>query len=91
MKFGDFLDRVVFLLARHSERTMKTNRHADFTLENHGSVFLLRPHSDGAHAWVEENIGQDNGFQPMWPTVVVEPRYISPIVEDIAADGLEIT
>lgn len=63
---------------------------ADFTVENHGSVFLLRPQSVAAKHWVEERIGEDNGYQPYWPTVVVEHRYIRNIVVGIQADGLKV-
>jgi hypothetical protein len=62
----------------------------DFSIENHGSILLLRPHSDGARTWVEENIGRDNGYQPHWPTVVIEPRYVQAIVDGITTDGLVI-
>ena len=42
----------------------------DIVVESHGSIFLLRPISDSGRMWIEENIGQQNGFQPYWPTVV---------------------
>ena len=48
----------------------------DFLVENHGSIFLLKPLTPSATSWIEEHIGQDNGFQPYFPTVVVERRYI---------------
>ena len=60
----------------------------DFIVEGGGSLFLLRPLSDAGRAWVEENIGQGNGHQPYWPTVVVEHRYIADIVAGIQGDGL---
>jgi hypothetical protein len=62
----------------------------DFSVENHGSIFLLRPLTDSAKSWVEEHIGEDNGFQPYWPTVVVEPRYVADIVEGMQNDGLAV-
>jgi hypothetical protein len=62
----------------------------DFILEDHSSIFLLRPQNDQAIAWVDEHIGADNGYQPHYPTVVVEHRYIADIVEGIANDGLEV-
>jgi hypothetical protein len=63
---------------------------SDFTLENHGSIFLLRPDSDMARFWVEQHIGEDNGYQPYWPTAVVEPRYVALIIGGIQADGLAV-
>lgn len=62
----------------------------DFHLENHGSIVLLRPLSASAELWVEENIGADNGYQPYFPTVVIEPRYVQPILNGIIADGLVV-
>jgi hypothetical protein len=60
----------------------------DFLVENHNSIFLLRPLSDAARNWVEEHIGQDNGYQPYFPTVVIDHSYISDIVVGIQNDGL---
>lgn len=63
---------------------------ADFVLENHGSVLLLRPQSVSARIWVDDHIGKNNGFQPYWPTVVIEHRYIADIVAGIENDGLAV-
>jgi hypothetical protein len=62
----------------------------DFLCENHGSIFLLRPLTSSATSWIEEHIGQDNGYQPYFPTVVVEHRYIADIVAGIQNDGLAV-
>lgn len=62
----------------------------DFAVENHGSIFLLRPQNEEAIAWIEEHIGEDNGLQPYFPTIVVEHRYITDIVEGIQNDGLAV-
>jgi len=62
----------------------------DFIVENHGSIFLLRPQNERAVAWADEHIGSENGFQPYWPTVVVEHRYIAAIVAGIRNDGLGV-
>ena len=62
----------------------------DFLFEDHGSIFLLRPLTPSATSWLEEHIGQDNGFQPYWPTCVIEHRYIWPILEGIQNDGLAV-
>jgi len=61
----------------------------DFVVENHGSIFLLRPLTSTAKAWVEEHIG-DNGYQPYYPTVVIEHRFIADIVHGAQADGLDV-
>ena len=62
----------------------------DFVVENHSSIFLLKPLTPAATSWVEEHIGEENGYQPYFPTVVVEPRYIADIVEGIQNDGLAV-
>ena len=62
----------------------------DFAVENHGSIFLLQPQNEQAIAWVEEHIGPENGYQPHFPTVVVESRYIADIVQGIQNDGLMV-
>jgi predicted Zn-dependent protease len=62
----------------------------DFVVENHGSIFLLKPLTPSATSWIEEHIGQDNGYQPYFPIVVVEHRYIADIVAGIQNDGLAV-
>jgi hypothetical protein len=62
----------------------------DFSIENHGSILLLRPHSDAGKTWLSEHIGKNNGYQPYWPTVVIETRYAASIVDGITIDGLVI-
>jgi hypothetical protein len=61
---------------------------ADFEVQNHGSIFLLIPHTVSARLWIDDHIGEDHGYQPYYPTVVIEYRYIANIVEGIVADGL---
>ena|SRR2546423_5566105 len=63
----------------------------DFEVQNHGSIFLLKPQTPAATAWVQEHIGSENGFQPYWPTVLIEPRYIDDIVSGIQSDGLAVS
>jgi hypothetical protein len=60
----------------------------DFHLEDHGSIVLLRPVSAGAREWADMYIGEDNGYQPLWPTVTIEGRYVHSILEGIREDGL---
>ena len=62
----------------------------DILIQDHGSVVLLVPETDAGRAWVEENIGRENGFQPFWPTVLAEPRYVTEIVLGARRDGLRV-
>jgi len=61
----------------------------DFKFMDSGSICLLRPVSKRAEAWVNENIDR-GGYQPYWPTVVVEPRYTENVIQGIMDDGLAI-
>lgn len=62
----------------------------DVYIRNTGSIILLEPQNDTARGWVAENIGEQNGFQPYWPTVVCEARYASDIIEGMREDGLQV-
>jgi hypothetical protein len=61
----------------------------DFICENHGSIFLLRPISPAASAWIEDNLPDDR--LTFGNAAVVEHRYIWPILEGIQNDGLAVT
>jgi hypothetical protein len=62
----------------------------DFLIEDHGSICLLIPRTESATNWAEEFIGRDNGFQPYWPTVLIEHSYVTAILEGIRNDGLVV-
>jgi hypothetical protein len=57
-----------------------------FTIENHGSIVLIRPLTSDVEEWIEEHVG---GEETMYfgNAVVVEPRYVAPIVEALIAEG----
>jgi hypothetical protein len=61
---------------------------ADFRVEFHGAILLLVPLSDGGLRWVERHIGADNGYQPYYPTVVLEPRFLDGVIAGIRRKGL---
>ena len=61
---------------------------ADVKIENHGSLVLLRPLTEAASDWLDENISED--AQHFGGAVVVEPRYVEAIVEGMQNDGLEV-
>lgn len=60
----------------------------DFQFANHGSVCLLRPVSDAAKMWAAENI--NDAAMEFGGAIVIEPRYVGPIIDGIASDGLEV-
>ena len=50
--------------------------------------FYLVPLTKSGRAWVNKNIGADNGYQPYWPTVILEPRYLDSVIAGIRRKGL---
>lgn len=62
----------------------------DVFVENHGTILLILPVSDLAREWIDEHIGSQNGFQPYYPTVVCEPRYVFDVVAGMQASGLTV-
>jgi hypothetical protein len=56
---------------------------ADFRLENHGSVWLVRPLNGEAQEWLEEHT------DGMWfgNALAVEPRYVDGLVFGLESDG----
>jgi hypothetical protein len=60
----------------------------DFFVENHGSIFLLRPVTPSASVWISDHIPDD--AQMFGEAIVVEHRYIADIVEGIMRDGLAV-
>jgi hypothetical protein len=60
----------------------------DFRVEHHGSICLVVPLSRRGCAWINKNIGADNGYQPYYPTVIIEPRYLDDILGGIRKFGL---
>ena len=60
----------------------------DFEVQNEGTIYLLRPLTPAARAWVAGYIPDD--AQYFGDAVVVEHRYIRDIVAGIVADGLTV-
>jgi hypothetical protein len=61
---------------------------ADFEVQNHGTIFLLRPLTEAANAWVDEFLPEDaltfgNG-------ICVEHRFIADIVRGIQSSDLVV-
>jgi len=60
----------------------------DFELTNHGTLFVLDPVTDDAKAWAGEHLPED--AMTWGDGVVIEPRYIGPILDGIKDDGLTV-
>lgn len=71
-----------------SSGTSPTEVGPDFFVENHGSIFLLRPLSPAGSSCIDGHLREDrmcfgNAF-------VIEHRYVWAILEGIENDGLEV-
>ena len=61
----------------------------DISVENHGSIFLLRPTSSVGQAWLQENvIGEE--AQIFGNAIACEPRYVIDIVLGARAEGVVV-
>jgi hypothetical protein len=59
----------------------------DVRLSFHGSIVLLSPETEAARDWIDAHI--DTEAAQFWAgALVVEPRYLDPIVEGMHEDGL---
>jgi len=61
----------------------------DATVENHGSIALVRPHSRAARDWIRDNVEDTAHY--FGAALAVEPRYVAGLVEGMTAAGLVIT
>ena len=54
-----------------------------FDVENHGSIVLVRPHTDDVREWLEEHT------DGTWfgGALVVEPRYVEELVHGLVEEG----
>ena len=61
----------------------------DVRVDNHGSIFIVTPCSPAGSEWVDDNLPTE---AQRWGAngVVVEHRYITPIVEGMLSDGLAV-
>ena len=73
----------------HTRIPTSTKTEVDFKLENHGSLFLLRPLTSAAKDWMNDHLPMNSPETQFWcDGIVIEPRYAAPIVEGIVGDGL---
>lgn len=59
----------------------------DICIENHGSIFLLRPISSAGQSWLQENVIGDTTLL-FANAVVCEPRFVADIVFGARTEGL---
>lgn len=58
----------------------------DLSLEDHGSIALVRPLSEDGFRWLRDHVDPE----ALWfgRALVVEPRFVAPILEGAVEDGL---
>jgi len=56
-----------------------------FTVEDHGTIVLIRPLTDDVELWLGENV--DPEAQHFGRALVVEPRYVGELVEGLVEAG----
>lgn len=61
---------------------------ADFTVENHFTIYMLTPRTPAAQQWADANLLGD--VTVFGGSIAVEHRYISDIVEGIRDYGLTV-
>lgn len=61
---------------------------ADLSVQDHGSIMILTPHTDAGREWIDEHIPED--AMTWGGGIVVEPRYMEAIVCGAIGDGLEV-
>ncbi len=61
----------------------------DFILEDHGSILFLHPQNKSAEDWINAYVSQD-GYQPNWPSVLMERRFAQALVEGVQSEGFTV-
>lgn len=58
-----------------------------FSAENHGSIFLIRAHTDDATAQLQLMKDEDPELQFFGNALAVEPRYVEQVIEQLRSAG----
>ena len=67
---------------------VKVQPHIDAYIENHGSIFLVRPVSSAACDWITENVSEDSQY--FGTALVVEHHYIGDLFRGMVDAGLVV-
>lgn len=60
-----------------------------FSVEDHGSIVLVRPLTLDCQAWLHANTSDEGEDMAQWfgGALVVEPRYVEPLVSALINEG----
>lgn len=61
----------------------------DFTISNHGSIFMVTPNTPQAQGWVTLSLSLES-WQWLGNSFSVEPRYIEDLVQGMRNDGFSV-
>lgn len=73
----------------YGERVARVPGAPDFAIENHLSLVLVRPLTEAAQVWLDENVANPE-TQWFGGALVCEPRYVDDLVAGIEGDGLVV-
>jgi len=62
----------------------------DFQISDHGSIITIRPVSEAAHQWLDENVDAEP-WQWLDGALCAEHRSARDLIDGIAAAGFEIS
>jgi hypothetical protein len=63
----------------------------DFSVQHHGSIVILTPTSNAAHEWLKANVDLHQAIRWGQCSLVIELRYVDPIIDVICNEGLSIS
>jgi hypothetical protein len=61
----------------------------DFLVMDHGSIVVIRPLTDGALQWLDDNVAAES-WQWLGGSLCVDRRYAAPLIAGIEADGFAV-
>jgi hypothetical protein len=61
----------------------------DFLVINHGSIVVIRPLTDEAGQWLDDNAAAE-AWQWLGSSLCVDLRYAAPLIAGIEADGFDV-
>lgn len=67
----------------------KLMRTPDVLVENHGTIFMLRPQTEAAEQWIEDHV-QTEGWQWLGKGLAVDHRYAENLVAGMIEAGLAV-
>jgi hypothetical protein len=63
---------------------------SDFLIADHGSIITIRPVSEAACEWLDENVAAEP-WQWLGGALCVDPRCARDLIDEIATAGFEIS